>query len=600
MKFEQVVHRLSDQFIKSICQTHGKSDQGLTFLLEEAWVKLCWEAMSEDERKVIRFFISEKGKDILTYRELEQSTIPLSSVRFRVALTKLRRSGFIFTLRRMWGEQAFFISDEQLELFNSLCVPVSLDWTSQKHLPESISYHILDDLLQVLNVVRNHSSPISFSKKGTIHKRDMKILFQETKITNKMFSSFAGVNQEEFIIDILMEWGLLKKSNEGNLVLGNMEMWLERSQEDIALELKERFLRDHLPPKLALFFNIVKGLDPTEVYSLQAILCSMGDFAPSEKSVMEKCITPLELMGFIKSSGQLGDMVFQWKQYQLIPDASVYIQPNFEIIMPAFTSLRAKWELMSIANVLRREEMWVLQLSHGSCQTFLESGKSAADVIGVIEQYSRVPIPENVISAVEKWGEEYQRVSFWDVRLFRVSHSKLAHEFEQIPAISHYLHEKVGEGCYIVRVEECEALADELEKRGYRFGPVMNGLTATGKLRDSNILIGEKQPFEMKEQVESIFPALEDAIPEWRQIPRMWVSHYAGYRESTMRQLIQQAIQTGLELKLEFQGQSYHVSPSQLTNKGGSWSLLGKNEDDNKRVEYPIEEIDKIQIVSPF
>ena len=606
MKFGQVVQLLTHQVIKSICQTHGKSDPALTFLLNEDWVKQCWEAMSEDERQVILFFIKEKGKDILTYRELEQGHIPLSPVRFRVALTKLRRSGFIFTLRRMWGEHAYFMSPEQIELFGKLCVPVSSDWRSQKRLPESISYHILDDLLQVLNVVRNGSTAVSFSKKGTLHTRDIKLLFKDIKITKEKFASLTDLFfpqhpfaiHEAIILDSLIEWGLLKKE-QGKLVLGNVEQWVRRDEEDICTEFIVKLFRDRFEPRLFLFFNLIKGLDKTEVYSVQAILRSMGDLAPDESVVMEKCIQPLTDMGFIEIQREQGGTVFQWKSYQTLPDAPMYIQPNFEIIMPAFTSLRMKWELMQIAEILRREEMWVMQLSRDLCQSFFELGNSAADVLKILKRYSTVPIPDNVISSVEQWGKDFEQVSFWDVRLLRISHPELAEEFEQIPAISRLLYEKVGKGCYIVRVKDSETLIEEMSKRGYRVGPNMNLLDRKEEIGGTLLSLWKDQTPEIEEKVESVFPDLDDAIPEWRQIPRMWVSHYSGYRESTMRQLIQQAIQIGLELKIECRGQHHFIHPSQLTNKEGNWTLVVKDAD-MKSSEYNIEEIDKIQIVSPF
>ena len=137
MKWTETVSMLSARAMKQILSEHGQQADNLSFLLDPHYIKICWDRFSVAEKEVIHYFLLEKGEDFITYRELEQESHPLAQAKYRVALTKLRRLGFIYTLRRMWGEQAYGIPQELLTLFRHFLVAEQASWETAKPLTVS-------------------------------------------------------------------------------------------------------------------------------------------------------------------------------------------------------------------------------------------------------------------------------------------------------------------------------------------------------------------------------------------------------------------------------------------------------------------------------
>ncbi|RKD25518.1 hypothetical protein BEP19_00810 [Ammoniphilus oxalaticus] len=609
MKFAEVLKQLSERVIQSICHHHQQTDTTLHFLLDSDWNNAYWAKMSEDERIVIEYFLREKGNDLLTYREIEQASLPLGAVRFRIALTKLRRAGLIFTLRRLWGEQAYVMSEEQIDLFRRKSVSISTEWKSKQRLSGHLSYHILDDLLQVLNVVRK--TAIGFSKRGTLHKRTVSALFHGTNITEQLLAPFADELEQQYpfalheaiALDLLVEQGLLQKQGE-NVVIGAVDEWVIGKDAELSRWLLAELLKKaKFEPNLEMFYTLIQRLDSDETYRLDAILDSMNSFGPDRQTALEKCIQPLTALGLMESNIEEGVTLFKWRTYRDHEAIPLYIQPNFELMVPAFAPFRLKWKLLQIAELQTSEEMWVFKMSKESVQAAFESGKTAVQLIAWLQQVSAVPIPENVRSAVEQWEQSVVQASFWDVRLLRLTDATLATELKQIEPIASLLYEQIGERDFIVRVENAALLGEELEKRGYAIGPIVNLLeqpTLSDRVTADPILpLFKNKVVELDYQVESVFPDLDDALPGLRDLPRMWLSNYAHYHGSTLRKLIQQAIDLGLELKLEADGNDHRLQPARLTNQHGFWKLVARKED-KAEAEYGLEEIGRIQIISPL
>lgn len=603
MKFQDIISMLSEHVREQIALEHQKTDLQLSFLLDPDYLHSCWNTLSREEKQVVEFFILVKGEDFLTYRELEQSRLPLHPTRFRLAMTRLQRSGLLFTLRRMWGELAYIMPSEIVHHFRRIIVPVSSAWSSPALPLDHTSYHILDDLLQVLNCVKRKS--LELTKKGTLPKKTLKSLFEHTKLNKELFAGFPQSSMiapydlhEAIVLDLLVQSELLvKKGNQ--LVLGNVERWIHQPLEKVSLQIMDQLLRYlDINPTLAHFLGLIQELDKVQSYSTTRILHAMKGFAPPIDVVWERLIQPLSRLGFMQSMGKHDDYIFKWNHREEVPRTFLYIQPNYEILVPGFAPLSLKWELLSCANLVKKEEMWVFKLDKNAAQGSFEKGKSADELIGFLQSVSQAPLPENVAASIREWEGQLQLISFFDARIMKISRAEVAQELEKIPSISQYFQEKLGERAYVVFVKDWELLVDELEKRGYLTGEVQNLLQIQAEEEEGTIPFFKPNPSGGEYKVESIFPQFEDAIPELRQIPRIWISHYSRYHESTLRELVQCAIQLGLELKMEWKGKERRVQPQSLVNRHGYWTIVNV-ESDKKEQAFRLDEIDKIQLLIP-
>ncbi|MEW9672814.1 helicase-associated domain-containing protein [Ammoniphilus sp. 3BR4] len=604
MRWMETVSMLSDRVKKQMIQEHGQSGEDLSFLLDPHYLDQCWTRLAEDDKQVIRFFLWAKGEDFLTYRELEQGNLPLPSARFRLALTRLRRLGFVYTLRRLWGELAYVIPRELLALFRRQLVPEHSSWKRDRILPVESSYHILQDILQALNNVRYH--PLELTKKGTVNKKSLRQMFAGLAVSKEMFA-FAGNStpclppydkHEAILLDLLSQWDLWQ-IEEDRLGLKQVENWVQESQQNLQrqfCELLYPYL--NLSPSLQFCWDLCMSLRRNQVYSLGAILESMGDFAPSMESVLTNWLEPLARMGIIRSLPVEGDTLWMWVEWEEWPSATIYVQPNFEILLPAFSPMKRKWEILSFASLQKKEEMWSLSLTRQSVQPYLESGGTAQELLAYLEQHSSVPLTDQMKETIQQWEREFQQISFMDCRIMQVSHRDLADEMVKIPSIARFLRGRLGDRAFLVHVTAFEQLRDELELRGYPIGPVQNLLLPQEEKKTRELQVFKPSAMTVDYKVESVFPDLEDAIPGLRQLPKMWMANYSRYHESTLRDLLQKAAQLNMEVRLQWKGKESRIYPLSVVNKNGYWHVQGYGED-RKEQDVRLEDIGNIQILWP-
>ncbi|WP_134698561.1 hypothetical protein [Ammoniphilus sp. YIM 78166] len=604
MKWTETVSMLSDRVTKQIISEHGKQAEDLSFLLDPQYVQLCWDRFSVSEQEVINYFLLEKGEDFITYRELEQEGHPLAHAKYRVSLTKLRRLGFVFTLRRMWGEQAYGIPRELLTLFRQILVAEQVSWESSTPLMASLSYHILEDILQAVNNVRY--TPLELTKKATITKKSMRQLVEGCHLPIEALAAMAKQavtvppyqEHEVVFLDMLLKWELLQVEPT-QVQLGDMESWVNRSFAELqnqCLDLLASYME--LCPRLQFYWDITRNLKSRQPYSLEAILASMGRFAPARDKVIKNWLQPLEQLGLLYAQTVGTDTIWAWNIKEEI-GSSIYVQPNFDVILPSYSSMRLKWELLAFTRVSARAEMWTLALDRYEVQRYIENGGSASELVSRLEQNSATPIPPSIVNGVSTWAQEAQQISFVDCRLMVVSHPDLAADMERIASISRHLQGKIGDRTFIVSVAKWQELQEELEKRGYLTGTIKNLLEEKEAKEPAKLHLFKATSVLTDYQVDSVFPDLEDAIPGLRQLPKMWLANYSQYHESTLREMIQQASLLRLELQLQWKGKDYRLYPQSIVNKNGYWFLQSFSEDQGQTQEISLREIGNIKILQP-
>ncbi|WP_164984919.1 helicase-associated domain-containing protein [Ammoniphilus sp. CFH 90114] len=605
MLWTETVGMLSDRVKKQIIQEHGESGEDLSFVLEPEYIDRCWKGLAADEQDVIRYFISEKGEDFLTYREMEQGDPRISTARFRVALTRLRRLGFIFTLRRLWGELAYVMPRELLTLFRRQMVSENLSWKRGRTLPAPTSYHILQDILQALNNVRYH--PLELTKKGTVSKKSIRQLFTGLQMDKEMFPSSLNLppclppydKHEAILLDLLSRWELLEVREDG-LHLGNVDRWIQRTHRENLIQFCDLlYAYLDLSPRMQFYWDITFGLERNQVFSVRSILASMKEDAPTYESVVSQWIKPLSQMGIIHSVQIKDDSLWMWREENEWPNSPIYVQPNFEILLPAFSSLKIKWELLSFCSLEKKEEMWSLVLTRQSVQPYFSAGNTANELLALLEQYSAIPLTDAMKEVVSQWEKDFQQVSIFDCRIMQVSHADLALEMERIPAISRFIRARLGERAFMIHAVEFDQLKDELEKRGYPIGSVQDLLVHQQEQEMLSLQVFKTGfPISVDYKVESVFPELEDAIPGLRQLPKMWLSNYSSYHESTLRELIQKAAQLKMELRMQWKGKEYRLHPVQVVNKNGYWHVQGLGNSKEEQ-DIRLQDIGNIQILWP-
>jgi hypothetical protein len=608
MKLKEIIPLITDQTQLKILDQHSMLHaKDLTELLTDQEDILCiWNGMSPEEREVIQFFLAKKGSSYLTYREIELPNIilPNGKVSFRIGLTRLRRKGIIYTLRRTWGELAFVIPDELIRSFRMIIVPLRSSWEVKPcTLPNNLSYHILDDMLQALNNVKNR--PLLLTKKGYIQRKSLNSLFEGVRICEETVEGLEEKSlhhpfykpHEVLLLGILGTNQLLE-CKEDKIYAGDVTTFVSNPFPHLQKCLLEAFSKHlDLDTRLQFLFDIMTGLTEGTIYSLQEIIQSMDVHAPDYHTAYQKLVAPLATYGFIHTlQKEDSDVSWKWNEGREIQDG-FYIQPNFELLVPSFATVSLRWEISTFASYLKKSEMLTFKLSKESIRPYFDEGRTDEELLSFIQKKSLTPIPENIAQAVRDWYNEHKQVSFFDARLMKVKDPRMADEIVQIPSIAECLLTRVGDCYFSVDLTKWDQLVAELEGRGLS-ATALQGLMDKREPKKPFSLY-DKQDEIQEYKVDSVFPELEDAFPGLRELPKMWLANYQRYHGSTLRELIQKAIQLNLQVKLEKDGAEYVLQLDSLTNHHGYWTVIGQDPHGN-RWQGDLEHIDKIQISLPF
>ncbi|HJV46966.1 MAG TPA: helicase-associated domain-containing protein [Bacillota bacterium] len=600
MDFRQMSAMLSVKVKQQICQEHNRKDEDITFLLDEQYLETLWVKLAREEKAVIRYFLLNKRNDFLSQQELEHCQFPIPAAEFHKGLTLLRRKGIIFTLKKLWGEWTYTIPQELISVFHQILVPYESTWVDTRSIPSYSSYHIIQGVYQVLNYVRFH--PLVLTKKGTIQRKDLRVLCNLFGVAKESFSPLKPLNQllpsyehhEAIVLEWLNGWNTLSQSGN-TLILGDQEGWKQIFSEDGYFQLR-KWMSSYLDldQGLAFFYDLMLSLSPGISYSLQRMLQSMGEFAPLSSIVEEKILIPLSNLGLLKY-GYPGDVVWEWKYEMTTQECKVYVQPNFEILVPRVSTLHLKWTIGEFADLVSQEEMWLFKLNRESVQRYFDQGKNSDRLLEQLQSCSAALLPDNIVQTLRQWESEFGRIQFFDFKVMEVNDFDLANQLERIPAITEHIIQRLGDRFFAIRMEKWEEVVAELQRRGY--SPKINGTINQGDPPES-LKVYKSPENRVEYKVESVFPDLEDAIPGLRQIPRIWIANFQPYHSSTLRNLAQKAIQIGIGLKLQWNDEIVQMNPSSLLNKDGYWILQGTDHKLRTR-EYRLDDIQKIQVITP-
>lgn len=149
----------------------------------------------------------------------------------------------------------------------------------------------------------------------------------------------------------------------------------------------------------------------------------LSDWRSVEGAFVMRFITgPMHWLGFVDLGGPAGERLFRLTQAGaealgvVTMDAQeptgprFVVQPDFEIIAPADgESIGAIVRLSRIADVISFDRAALLRLTKESVLRALDNGLSHADVLRILSDEGRVPVPQNVEYSISDWAIAYNR-----------------------------------------------------------------------------------------------------------------------------------------------------------------------------------------------
>lgn len=166
-------------------------------------------------------------------------------------------------------------------------------------------------------------------------------------------------------------------------------------------------------------------------------------------------------------------------------DNHVYVQSNFEILVPCTVSPSVLWPIDAFAELAKADQMMVYKLTRNSVYRAMLHSYSPDAIQKFLAVHSKTPVAQNVAYSISHWGTSYGRIEFQETILMKCDTEELADELMLHPKIRPYIKQKVGP-CYLtVDSESYDQLVAALSDEGYmpkvdvarRFTPQTAGQT---------------------------------------------------------------------------------------------------------------------------
>ncbi|WP_217557697.1 helicase-associated domain-containing protein [Paenibacillus sp. GbtcB18] len=568
-------------------------------------------ALQPDEEKLLRLIVVHFGSRPFTPAELEKETADWAAALVKTALTGLRRRGLIAAFRKSWGDRLFLLPQDGLRgwqavFFGPGCDVVGHgDGAGSRHNAGSDDnarlrqlYEQGDkprqglalDLFLLLNYADLHELPLT--QRGALHKRHVQRMtallgFDETDLAGCGLQ-FAHADTYPVslaaALDFLQRLGLLYRSGDRLLLhKPRLRDWLatdetRQSERLYRLWTEHRFPEDvDLQHAVCLLDKLTAGKKirlsrlAAELNRRQTLAGGEEEGARFSLRLVQKWLQPLRAFGWLDWEPEdSGDVSVSWlypvryeqraneERKTAKPSAFLYVQPDFEVMIPPECPFTVRWEIARFAELVKSDRMAVYRLTKESVQRGADHGTPPEQALELLESHARHGVPETVRLTIAAWGEQYGRVVLGGVTLLRCADAQLAEQVSRHPKIGKLLLEKIGDSDFIVPADKMTEMMKLLDAAGFsprqaadfqneEEVPDPDGDPETETVKG---IVYDQDPVQYLE-LETRLPSAEEMYPGMRDIPAVWYRESREYHASTIFKIVRQAVAWGAPVLAE-------------------------------------------------
>jgi hypothetical protein len=172
------------------------------------------------------------------------------------------------------------------------------------------------------------------------------------------------------------------------------------------------------------------------------------------------------------------------------PAEPLVVQPNFEIIAPAYASPYARFQLGRVAERASgdRESAEVYKLTKRSVQAALERGITSDDIVRFLHEQSRREPPQNVAASLREWAGQHGQVTLRRAVLLEAEDPALLEQIRRDKRVRMPKTEPLTDAAWLVREGDAPDLAARLRKAGYGLAGDVDSLQAPLREHDLTVL----------------------------------------------------------------------------------------------------------------
>jgi hypothetical protein len=553
----------------------------------------------------------------------------LSRAEAVTAFIALRHKGWIKAVRKSWGERLYYIPESILSLLTIAYAArvgqfvqkkvniLQDDMIQAKFISENEVQNmkivregkpdIAAELLHVLAwMVREGQAQggLPLTSKGTIHKKMVQRLSRMTVLGPEDFAEL-GIRYDHadvypvhvaLVIDLLLSLGLIEKAHSRIYVSADrLYHWLSLPWSSMHREIysvcMDRYgvaepKLQHFRYQLLMFasrenewLNITAGT--IDYDSLEETMESRESRGPSFIAHIRGWLDLLAGLGYGEvGESAAGELFYRWQidpkillnltddEAEHVGNNTIFVQPDFEIMVPPDVTPQARWILEIGAELMSRDRMSIYRMTKERIVAASEIDLTADVMINFLRRYAGSGVPEHVELAIQQWGQEAKRL-----QMDAGQNVDQDEATDKVKKKDTWIYESRSELLEKLNRTDSEVIADESIVGADEFEDGLKVPKELFYIRGKVGLIQDDSKLHTYEQDYSITEQ-SGLFPGYGEIPEMWHNEWRGYHVSTARQIAAKAIEWQTKLGLKLDNHIFYVIPDQIQGHE-DWTLAG-------------------------
>jgi hypothetical protein len=155
------------------------------------------------------------------------------------------------------------------------------------------------------------------------------------------------------------------------------------------------------------------------------------------------------------------------------PVEPLVVQPNFDVVAPAYASPYARFQLGRIAERGTSDATEIYKLTKRSIQAALERGITFDDAVRFLQEHSAHELPQNVVASLREWAGQHGQVILRRGVLLEAEDPLVLEQIKRDKRVRMPVVEPLTKHAWLLREGDTPEFAERLRKAGY-------GLTGDG------------------------------------------------------------------------------------------------------------------------
>ncbi|WP_309121368.1 helicase-associated domain-containing protein [Paenibacillus sp.] len=567
------------------------------------------------ERKTLEMIVLRFAEEPFGAEALERA-FPgrVTGFEAELGLERLRARGIVETRRKAWGETIHALApglfaDWQGYYLTALGEPCLLDDAAVEpnYEPKAgFAKLLLFFLADVANV------GIGLTQKGTFAKKDAMRLATRVDVAEESLAGLdiAYLHQDKLgkplavLYDAALRLGLVRNGASAlELDRERVDAWLAKPLPDIEAELRALWWDVYTPSDVWLQHGgaALRRMPPGRWFAvdraadgLLAAGVPTGGRTEDEarEAIARHWLRPLAAFGFAELGSSEEGLAARMTAPLDIDEEETgwYVQPDFELIVPPTAPFRSRWELEACAEYAGGDAVDRYRITKASWERALASGRDAEALLEVVRSGARYGVPEPVEAALRQWSAAYGALTLEDVTLLRCRNAEDAAYLKAEPSLSECFVAQIGELDFIVRRSMTKTLADALKRQGFSLRAGGSAADAASNAEDAGEAPARGRSAAPGASAGGIVhsrrnaalfpldPAPAGTKPLRERLsaaPQAWLRSMRKYHASTVRDLMETAIDARTSVRLVMDGREVELVPKRVMPAGTDWIVQG-------------------------